>query len=218
LLVFKLLSLISILENSYATICELFKNPQSTFNLFMVADEMTTRSENDELDHQEEEHVTRSSQGLSLENNLRTPGLLIELLQEVSKLNDSLNRTSSISVLDTIKTYLRMGLENMYARAKVNILRFNREHHLNREQTENSSYHDSNVVYSLIVFSRDTIEFFKKSSSNNANSAFGTNRAGSEEQQQMIDIVIWTLYAGLMRDVRTLFENHMNELDDVLTI
>jgi hypothetical protein len=106
---------------------------------------------------------------------------------------------------------IQIGLESMYARARANILKLNREHRLQRGgESSGNYYYDSNVVYSLIVFSRDTVEFFRKSSSSSFSST--TN---SVSATTIIDIVTASLYAGLMRDVRLLFEDHMSELDDV---
>jgi hypothetical protein len=120
----KLFCLIDCLENVYATVCELLKNPQSTFNLFVAAATSTivlNSSHND----QDNESTSSSSSSASLLHHAHlsgreeeeggsssddgsTPTLLIELLHALSSLNELLNRTSAVSVLDTINTYTKV--------------------------------------------------------------------------------------------------------------
>ena len=48
---------------------------------------------------------------------------LLELLQEVSNLNEKLSRTSSISVSETLQSYLIAGVDKSYAMVRASLLK-----------------------------------------------------------------------------------------------
>ena len=135
-------------------------------------------------------------------------------------MNELLNRTSSITVHESIKAYLevktyiksfffvfnlafllvviKIGLENLYEETK-------KQTKSNSLKESTDSSYESNMVYSLIIFCREQINYYKKSE---LKSYF--------RQLDVPSIVINVLYAKLMKDVKTLCENHLEELYDVI--
>ncbi|CAF1118896.1 unnamed protein product [Brachionus calyciflorus] len=123
---------------------------------------------------------------------------LLELMEELSSLNEFLNRTSSISVNDSIRIHIKIGLENLYQKTKNQIL----SQTISEDPLNNKKF-DSNTVYSMLVFCRDQITYYKNIVSQK-----------TFKNMNILNLVFDVVYENLMNDVKSLFEEHFDELYD----